>query len=62
MKIKQVTLTISGKVQGVFYRQNTKKLAESLNLTGYVQNNNDNTVTIVAQGKEKECQSHMIMS
>ncbi len=51
---KRVNLKITGKVQGVFFRHNSKEIADSLNLTGYVQNNPDNTVTIVAEGEEND--------
>lgn len=46
-------LLISGNVQGVFYRVNTKKKAEEFNLTGWVKNTPDNKVEILAEGEEK---------
>ena len=42
---------IEGRVQGVFYRANTQKLAAQLGLTGFARNNQDNTVTVVACGE-----------
>ena len=48
----RVDLNITGKVQGVFFRQKTKEIADLLNLTGYVRNNTDNTVTIIAEGSQ----------
>lgn len=51
---KQLTLHLSGKVQGVFFRDNTKKIAQSLNLTGYVKNLDDGRVKIVAQGSNED--------
>ncbi len=45
-----VSLAISGKVQGVFYRQSTRDKARELGITGTVRNNPDGTVTIVATG------------
>mgnify|MGYP002725713853 CR=1 FL=1 len=51
---KQLHLIISGRVQGVFFRDNTKKKAQSLGLTGYVKNNSDGTVEIVAEGNESK--------
>ena len=44
-------LKISGKVQAVFFRQNTQKKAQSLGLLGYVKNMDDGTVEILAQGE-----------
>ena len=49
---KRLSLTISGKVQGVFFRQNTKEFADALGLKGYVKNDPTGTVTIIAQGNE----------
>ena len=42
---------VSGKVQGVFYRNNTRKKALSLNITGWVKNNSDQTVELMACGE-----------
>ena len=33
-----VHLSIKGKVQGVFYRQTAKRIAENLSLTGWIKN------------------------
>ena len=47
-------LLISGKVQGVFFRDYTQRQAESLGLTGWVKNLADGRVKTVIQGpKEK---------
>ena len=43
---------ISGKVQGVFYRGNTEKKAKSFHLTGWVRNNENGTVELIACGDE----------
>ncbi len=42
-------ITVHGKVQGIFYRDWTKKTADKLGLTGWVRNTNE-TVEIVAEG------------
>jgi acylphosphatase len=48
------SIIVSGKVQGVFYRQSTKEKAISLNITGSVMNKKNGDVEIVATGlKEK---------
>ena len=49
---KQVSLTISGRVQGVFYRANVAEIAEALELTGWVKNDPSGTVVTLAQGEE----------
>ncbi len=45
-------LRIRGVVQGVGYRAWAKRLAEQLNITGYVRNMEDGSVEIVACGSE----------
>lgn len=51
--MKQIIITIYGKVQGVFFRWETKNKADELNLSGYVENETDGSVKIVAEGKGK---------
>ena len=50
MKIR-VHILVNGKVQGVYYRQSTQERALSLGLTGFVQNNNDGSVILEAEGQ-----------
>lgn len=50
--MKRVQLKISGKVQGVFYRAETRRKAQELGLKGYAKNNRDGSVTVVAVGEE----------
>jgi len=49
---KQMTCTVSGRVQMVMYRDFTCRRARALGLTGWVKNNDDGTVTVVAEGEE----------
>ena len=51
---KRVGLKIYGRVQGVFFRDSTRRKAKELNLTGWVENEPDGTVQIVAEGEEKD--------
>jgi acylphosphatase len=44
---------VSGRVQGVFFRQETRELATRLNVTGWVRNTYDDRVEAVFEG-EKE--------
>ena len=46
----RISILIKGQVQGVFFRYETKKEAEKLELTGWVKNNNDGTVEVLAEG------------
>ena len=50
---------ISGKVQGVWFRANTKEKARQLNIKGWVRNLPDGRVEAVFQG-EKEMVEEMI--
>jgi len=52
--LKQAHLTISGRVQGVFFRDFTQENAELLDLTGWVRNAADGTVEAVVQGEESK--------
>lgn len=51
MKI-QVHVVISGRVQGVWYRANTKQKADELGLSGWVRNTAKGTVEAVFEGEE----------
>ena len=49
-----LSIRVSGKVQGVFYRASTRDKARSLGLCGFVKNETDGSVYIEAEGdKEK---------
>lgn len=43
-------VVISGRVQGVFFREWTVGVARELGLTGWVRNRSDGTVEVVAMG------------
>ncbi len=49
---KTVFIIVSGRVQGVFYRQSTREKAIETGITGEVQNMPDGTVHIIATGPE----------
>lgn len=44
--------TVHGRVQGVMYRDATRRSARALKLFGFVQNQPDGTVQIIAEGEE----------
>ena len=50
----ELKATFFGKVQGVGFRQTALKLARAMDLKGYVRNQNDGTVEVLAQGKKKQ--------
>jgi len=49
--MKKVRIRVEGKVQGVFFRHYTRKKAEELGLAGWVKNEEDGSVLIVAAGE-----------
>ena len=46
-----------GKVQSVGFRYAAKMLAEKYNLAGWVQNNDDESVTLLVEGLEENMES-----
>lgn len=54
-----VEIVVTGKVQGVWFRKNTKSAADRFNISGSVENKPDGTVHIIATG-EKEALSQFI--
>lgn len=51
---RRVHLRIHGRVQGVFFRASTLDKAKALGLTGWVRNNPDGSVEVVAEGSGDE--------
>ena len=47
---ERLEATVSGKVQGVFFREHVRRSAKNLNLAGEVENMPDTTVRVVAEG------------
>jgi acylphosphatase len=48
---------VSGRVQGVFFRDHTRRWASSLGLTGWVRNVYDGRVEIIAEGEKGKVES-----
>ena len=57
MSLKQIHIFVTGRVQGVFFRQSTKVMAIKNNVNGWVRNLDDGKVEIVAQGKEQDIEN-----
>ncbi|MEC9435755.1 MAG: acylphosphatase [Thermoproteota archaeon] len=51
MSMKQIHIFVTGRVQGVFFRQSTRVIAIKNNVNGWVRNLDDGKVEIVAQGE-----------
>jgi len=49
-----VSITVTGKVQGVYYRQATKEKALELGLTGEIKNLRDGNVHIIVTGIQEQ--------
>lgn len=50
--MKHLTIKISGKVQGVFFRASTKDAAEQMDIKGFVRNEKDGSVYVEAEGED----------
>jgi len=52
--MKGFHIIVSGRVQGVFFRYNTKNKADKLKINGFIKNLPDGRVEIVAKGNEED--------
>lgn len=52
--MRRVSLVITGKVQGVFFRRETGRQATALALSGFVRNEADGSVYVEAQGPSEK--------
>lgn len=50
MTERAITAVVSGRVQGVFFRASTRRVAQALGVSGWVRNRPDGTVEAFAQG------------
>ena len=48
---------VEGEVQGVFFRQETKRKAEDLNVKGWIRNRHDGGVEALFEGEDKDVQA-----
>mmetsp|Transcript_44499 Transcript_44499/g.105465 ORF Transcript_44499/g.105465 Transcript_44499/m.105465 type:complete len:215 (+) Transcript_44499:54-698(+) len=53
-EIAAISYEVHGKVQGVFFRKHTKRVADSLGVVGWVMNTKQGTVTGEAQGAPEQ--------
>jgi acylphosphatase len=57
--MQQLTATVHGTVQGVGFRASTQFRATQLNLTGWVANQWDGSVKVVAEGPDRALQEFL---
>ena len=55
--MKRIRIVISGDVQGVLFRTYTVQTAQKLGLVGWVRNNPDGSVEIVAEGEREKLEN-----
>jgi len=53
-KKSRAYIFVSGRVQGVFFRDSTRRKAKTLDLTGWVRNLPDGRVQILAEGRKSD--------
>lgn len=56
---ERLTVKISGKVQGVFFRANIQKIADSLGIIGWTRNESDDSVKVVAEGENEKLEDFL---
>lgn len=52
--LQTMLITVSGRVQGVFYRQSTREKAMAIGIKGKVMNMPDGNVQIIATGSKEQ--------
>ena len=55
-ELKHIKLTVTGRVQGVWFRASTKEQADNLGVHGFVRNLLNGNVYIEAEGTEEQLQ------
>jgi acylphosphatase len=51
MAVVRYRITVSGRVQGVWYRETCRREADAAGVTGWIRNNRDGTVEAVLEGE-----------
>ena len=54
MHNQRIECTVTGRVQMVLYRDFAQRKAHKLGLFGFVRNNNDGSVTVIAEGEHEK--------
>jgi len=54
--MKHLNIRVTGRVQGVFFRASARDMAQSLGISGFVENRRDGSVFLSAEGEEQALQ------
>ncbi|RLB70588.1 MAG: acylphosphatase [Deltaproteobacteria bacterium] len=57
MAVIRAEVRVTGRVQGVWFRQSTKNMADQHGVTGWCRNNPDGSVEAVFEGEEDQVKS-----
>lgn len=57
VELESIRIVVRGKVQGVFYRQTSKEKAKKFGISGFVKNQQDGQVLIIATGTKDQLQN-----
>jgi len=59
MAVIRAEVRVTGRVQGVWFRQSTKNMADQHGVTGWCRNNPDGSVEAVFEGEEDQVKSRI---
>lgn len=51
MSVVRCRAVVAGRVQGVFFRDSCRQVADGLEVSGWVRNRSDGTVEVIAEGE-----------
>jgi acylphosphatase len=54
MALVRVRVEVEGRVQGVWFRESTRRAAEEIGVSGWVRNRSDGSVEAVFEGDERD--------
>jgi acylphosphatase len=57
---KHIDIKVYGKVQGVYFREETKRKADEIKVFGSVKNNSDGTVSIEVEGESDKVDRFLV--
>ena len=58
--MKRISILISGKVQGVFFRAEAREIAEANKISGWIRNTDDDKVEACITGDEKAVEEFIL--